>query len=438
MSSVGPAAPGVASETDERKNNCLRGGRKLSRLTIKRALDSLKGGDPVVLTCERDETTMGYLVLAAARATSRTLALQTRHGSGRVAVAIERGRLKRLRLPIVIPPDGAHLESSSEYLVSVGVKNCRSNGTPTDESLATVLALANPDTRPEDLRIPGPVLPCATNGNGVLDATDVTAAAVELMRLAELVPVAAVAPLVNQDGETQRGEELADFARTHGLLSLSLRDLVVYRNHYDGALIKRVGANLPTSFGIFTTVVFQDSTTGADSIALVTGSVDDGRPVLTRVHSECLTGDVLGSLRCDCGPQLHAALARIAQEGRGVLLYLRQEGRGIGLFNKIRTYALQDQGLDTVEANERLGFAADLRDYSLGAKILKELGMSKIKLLTNNPRKIDGFQRHGLQVVSRVPLIVPANPENQYYLTTKREKLGHLLTLEEKLIVSET
>jgi 3,4-dihydroxy 2-butanone 4-phosphate synthase/GTP cyclohydrolase II len=312
----------------------------------------------------------------------------------------------------------------------VDVRRGTSTGTSAFDRARTLRALAEPRTRSSDLARPGHVFPLRAVTGGVLRRAGHTEAVPDLCRLAGLRPVGALCEILSDDGHMMRLRELERFARRHGIGILTIRDLIAWRRRREVLVQRVVSVPLPIPEGRFTLHLYQESVENDHHVALVLGNVRNGGPVLVRVHSQCLTGDVFGSQRCDCGPQVHAALRAIARRGRGVFLYLRQEGRGIGLANKIRAYALQDRGLDTVQANVRLGFPADLRDYGIGAQILADLGLNRIELLTNNPRKIVGLEAHGLEIVRRVPLHVRPTRHNRRYLVTKRDKLGHLLGLE--------
>ncbi|RKY53764.1 MAG: GTP cyclohydrolase II, partial [Candidatus Neomarinimicrobiota bacterium] len=296
----------------------------------------------------------------------------------------------------------------------------------------TIKKLADPSSQPEDFARPGHIFPIIAREGGVLRRAGHTEASVDIVKLAGLYPVSVMCEIMDEDGNMARGEALLNLAKKFNLKIITVADLIEYRRRTE-KLVKRISeAKLPTRYGEFNIILYQDCSKGDEHIALVMGNVSDGKPVLVRVHSECFTGDVLGSLRCDCGEQLHKAMEIISKEGRGVLLYLKQEGRGIGLKHKLRAYKLQDEGLDTVEANVKLGFKPDLRDYGIGAQILVDLGVKKMRLITNNPRKIVGLQGYGLEVVERVPIEIPPNPLNEKYLLTKRDKMGHLILIDKK------
>ena len=357
-------------------------------------------------------------------ATPEAINFMTRYGRGLVCVPMTAERAAELQLPLMV--DQGEESMGTAFTVSVDARGVRT-GISAAERARTVQLLADPATRPEDLIRPGHIFPLKAKAGGVLRRAGHTEAAVDLMRLAGLQPVGVICEIMNPDGTMARCPELEVFAQEHGLVLLSVRDVIRYRMHHEQVVRPVAETRLPTEHGTFRLVGYEAIAPGEHHVALVKGEVDDGEPVLVRVHSECLTGEVFGSFRCDCGPQLEAALQHIEWEGRGVLIYMRQEGRGIGLLNKIRAYALQDQGLDTVEANHALGFPADLREYGISAQILKDLGVRSVRLMTNNPDKVRSLEGYGIEVVERVPLEIGANPSNRRYLETKRTKMGHWL-----------
>jgi 3,4-dihydroxy 2-butanone 4-phosphate synthase/GTP cyclohydrolase II len=393
--------------------------------TIELALETLRDGRPILVCMEDGDSVAGYLALAGGEARSRSIHFLTRHSSGLISAALEPRRLHDLGIPFVTTPNGGGSSGAgvTGCGVSVGLKGAA--GESSRDRARTIRALADPTVRRGVLVMPGSVFPFGIHDHGVLGRKSAFEASVDLARLAGLAPVTAMARLLHEDGQLPDHEQIRRFARRHDMPLVRVDEVRTHRS--ERRLRGGVQSRMPTRFGEFTASVYEDTVTGFHHVALYCGDVADGEPVLCRAHSECLTGEVLTSLRCDCGPQLEAALEHIAREGRGVLLYLRQEGRGIGLYNKIRSYALQDQGLDTVEANERLGFDADARDYGIAAEILRELGIRTIRLLTNNPRKIAGMETLGIRVAERVPLIIQPNTENRRYLEVKRTKLGHLL-----------
>lgn len=395
---------------------------------IEEILEEIRQGRPVLMVDDEDRENEGDFVLAAEHATPQMINLMLREGRGLVCLALTAPRAQALGLEPMVAyntdPNG------TAFTVSVDHRSAGTGISAFDRAL-TIRACLDPTTRPSDLRRPGHLFPLVAREGGVLRRAGHTEAAVDLARLAGLEPAGVICEVVAEDGLMARLPQLLELARRLGLKLGTVRDLIAYRQRREPLVRREAEAFLPTAHGEFRLFGYVDPLNGGEHLALVMGEVADGRPVLVRVHSECLTGDALHSLRCDCGAQRDAALAAIAAEGRGALLYLRQEGRGIGLINKIRAYALQDQGADTVEANERLGFAADLRDYGVGAQILLDLGVRRLRLLTNNPRKGAALARFGLEVVEEVPLWAGHNPYNRRYLRTKQLRLGHRLWQEE-------
>ena len=394
---------------------------------IEVAIAAIREGRIVVVVDDEDRENEGDLTVAAERITPDIINFMVTHGRGQVCLAMTPERLDTLEIPLEVPVNSSVRETA--VCVSIDARGKTSTGISAADRAATVLTAIGPDTKPQDLLRPGHLFPLRACQGGVLVRSGHTEAAVDLARLAGLNPSGVICEIMSKDGTMARVPELATFARRHGLLLVTIADLINYRMRTERLVRKVAEARLPTEFGHFQVVAFESLLDGETHIALVRGELGDGLDVMVRVHSKCLTGDVFHSARCDCGQQLQKAMQRIAAEGRGVLLYLNQEGRGIGLANKIRAYELQDQGLDTVEANERLGFKADQRDYGIGAQILGELGVSTMRLLTNNPRKFVGLQGYGLSVSESVPLeIVPATEFTRKYLKTKKDKLGHTLS----------
>jgi 3,4-dihydroxy 2-butanone 4-phosphate synthase / GTP cyclohydrolase II len=393
--------------------------------SVAEILDELRAGRPVIIVDDEQRENEGDLVLAAEFATTEALAFIIRHTGGIVCLGMPDEVADRLALPPMVLHNTARRETA--FTVSIEAAHGISTGISAADRAHTIRLAAHPAATASDFARPGHVFPLRARRGGVLRRAGHTEAGVDLCRLAGLAPVAALSELMHDDGSMMRLPALVEFAREHHLRVGTIADLIAHRLAGD-RFVRRVDqAKLPTPWADFTVVGYRDELTEGEHVALVLGDVGDGEPVLVRVHSECLTGDALHSLRCDCGSQRDAALKLIADAGRGVLVYLRQEGRGIGLLNKIRAYHLQDEGADTVEANEQLGFAPDLRDYGIGAQILHDLGVRKLRLITNNPRKVISLQGFGIEMIERVPLHVGQNPYNEAYLETKRAKLGHLV-----------
>jgi 3,4-dihydroxy 2-butanone 4-phosphate synthase/GTP cyclohydrolase II len=363
--------------------------------------------------------------MAAGFATPEHIAFMATHGRGIICVPMDGRALDRLGLHPMVSPSEDPMKTA--WTISVDAKRGITTGISAHDRAHTIQLLVNPSSVPGDLCRPGHVFPLRAKDGGVLRRAGHTEAAVDLARLAGLSHAGVICEIMRDDGTMARTPDLVAFARRHQLKMCTIASLIEYRRRFEKLVTREAETRLPTEFGEFTMVLYSTSIDDRTHAALVRGPVDDGKPVLVRVHSQCLTGDVFSSRRCDCGPQLRRAMEKIAAEGRGVILYINQEGRGIGLVNKLKAYALQDQGLDTVEANLALGFAPDLRDYGIGAQILVDLGLKDLRLLTNNPRKIVGLEGYGLQVIERVPLETGAHPDNAKYLEAKRDKLGHLL-----------
>ena len=392
---------------------------------IEDAIAAIRSGRMVIVVDDQDRENEGDLTIAAEKITPEAINFMARHGRGLICLAMTPERLDELEIPLMVARNTARFETA--FCVSIEARAGTTTGISASDRAATVLAAVQPATKPADLVRPGHVFPLRARNAGVLVRAGQTEAAVDLARLAGLYPAGVICEIMNEDGTMARVPQLVRFARRHDLLMITIADLITYRMRTETFVTRVASAKLPTEYGEFRLHAFENQIDGETHLALVYGEIEDGQNVLVRVHSQCLTGDVLRSTRCDCGAQLDEAMHRIAKEGRGILLYLRQEGRGIGLANKIRAYSLQDEGLDTVEANHRLGFKADQRDYGIGVQILRQLGVRSMRLLSNNPRKLVGIEGYGLSVTEWLPIEVPASTWTRRYLTTKRDKLGHVL-----------
>ena len=399
--------------------------RKSPFASIEEAVAAIRDGKMIIVCDDEDRENEGDLTIAAEKVTPAIINFMARYGRGQICLSMTGARLDELDIPLAVNSNTTTFGTA--FCVPIDLKGAGTGISAADRA-ATVLAAISPQTMPGDLARPGHVSPLRARDGGVMVRAGQTEAAVDLSRMAGLYPAGVICEIMNEDGTMARVPELTKFARKHGLLMITIADLIQYRMRTE-RLVKRVAhAQLPTEHGDFEIFAYDNMVDSMTHVALVRGDIADGKDVLVRVHSKCLTGDVFHSARCDCGAQLETAMARIAQEGRGVLLYLNQEGRGIGLANKIRAYELQDEGFDTVEANERLGFKPDQRDYGIGAQILTDLGVKTMRLLTNNPRKFVGLQGYGLAVSEAVPLEIPASESTRKYLKTKKDKLGHKLS----------
>ena len=393
--------------------------------SIDEVLGSLRQGRPIIVTDDANRENEGDLILAAEKATAETLSFMIRYTSGVICVPMEGSDLDRLELPLMTLKNTEAMRTA--YTISTDAKSGVSTGISAADRTRTIRLLSDSGTRAEDLVRPGHVFPLRYREGGVLRRAGHTEAAVDLARLAGLRPAGVLAEVVNDDGSMARLPQLFAFAQQNQLKICSIEQLIAYRRAREKLIVKEQEVDLPTDYGDFRLHLYRSLVDDVHHLALVRGTISPTAPTLVRVHSECLTGDVFGSRRCDCGNQLHAALEQIDEAGAGVLVYMRQEGRGIGLAAKIQAYKLQEEGLDTVEANERLGFAGDLREYGIGAQILVDVGVKEIRLLTNNPKKVIGLEGYGLNIIDQLPIKAPANQHNEKYLETKRLKLGHLL-----------
>ena len=393
--------------------------------SIPEAVRDIKNGKLIIVVDDPDRENEGDLVCASAKATPAMINFMARYGRGLICLPVVGERLDQLRVGAMVQHNREVRDAA--FTVSIDAVKGVTTGVSAADRARTIRTLINPKTKPEDLSRPGHIFPLRYREGGVLVRAGHTEAAVDLAKMAGLYPAGVICEIMNEDGTMARMPELKTFARRHHLKMITIKDLIEYRRRTERLVNRIVTTRLPTRFGNFAVHLYEDALNREQHLAIVAGDVAGKKNVLVRVHSSCFTGDTLGSLRCDCGEQLDRALEMIGNEGRGVVLYMHQEGRGIGLENKLKAYALQDGGMDTVQANEALGFKPDLRQYGIGAQILVDLGLSSIRLLTNNPRKIVGIEGYGLHVTQRVPLEIPANQSNKKYLKTKKAKLGHLL-----------
>ena len=396
--------------------------------SIPDAIEDIRQGRMVVVVDDEDRENEGDLTIAAEKVTPEVINFMARYGRGLICLPMTGERLDELRIPLMVRDEQNDAKFGTAFCVPIEAKKGTTTGISAGDRARTVLTAIDPGTRPADLARPGHMFPLRAVDGGVLVRAGQTEAAVDLARLAGLYPAGVICEVMDEDGTMARGPRLEAFCRQHALKLVTIKDLIQYRMRTERLVRKIVETDLPTGYGPFRIHAFESGIDGQHHVALVMGDLSAGEePALVRVHSQCLTGDIFASSRCDCGDQLHKALEMISQAGRGVLLYLRQEGRGIGLVHKLMAYQLQDQGKDTVEANEALGFKADQRDYGIGAQILVELGVKKIRLPTNNPRKYVALEGYGLEIDGRLPIESPANDANRRYLKTKKEKLGHIL-----------
>ena len=392
--------------------------------TIEEAIADIKAGKVVIVVDDEDRENEGDFLTAARNATPEVINFMAIHGRGLICAPLTESRCDELNLDLMVGKNTATHETNFTVSVDLIGNGCTTGISASDRS-KTVMALIDPETRPEQLGRPGHIFPLRAKEGGVLRRAGHTEAAVDLARMAGFEPAGVIVEIMNEDGEMARLPELTEIAKKFDLKIISIEDLIAYRLTNESLIKKEVSIHLPTEFGDFNMVAYTQINTGEQHLALVKGTWEPGEPVLVRVHSSCITGDIFGSCRCDCGPQLHAAMRMIEEAGKGVVVYMNQEGRGIGLINKLNAYSLQENGFDTVEANLKLGFKMDQRDYGVGAQIIRSLGITKMKLISNNPTKRAGLIGYGLEVVDNVPIEIPSNEHNEKYLKTKRDKMGH-------------
>lgn len=394
---------------------------------IEGALEDLRQGRMIILVDDEDRENEGDLTMAAEKVTPEDINFMAKYGRGLVCLSLHPDIVERLKLPLMVQDNRSRFGTA--FTVSIEAKHGVTTGISAADRAHTILTAVNDNGSPDDLVQPGHVFPLRSRRGGVLFRAGQTEGSVDLARLAGLKPAGVICEIMNDDGTMARRPDLDIFAKQHNLRMVTIADIIAYRMRYESFVHREAETVLPTPFGEFRAIAFRNELDNSEHMALVKGEIDPEKEILVRVHSECLTGDVFGSFRCDCGDQLKRSLNMVDQEGLGVVIYLRQEGRGIGFANKLKAYALQDKGFDTVEANEELGFKPDLRDYGVGAQILVALGVTKMRLMTNNPKKVVGLEGYGLTITDRVPIEIPPRPENVDYLLTKCEKLGHIMKI---------
>jgi len=397
--------------------------------TITEAIEDIRAGRFVIIVDDERRENEGDLAMAAEKVTPEAINFMAKYGRGLICLPISKQRLEELGIPLMVQENTS--SHSTAFTVSIEAKHKVTTGISAFDRAQTIKTVLDPKTKPDDLARPGHVFPLQAREGGILVRSGHTEAIVDLAKLAGLYPAGVICEIMNDDGTMARLRDLEIMAAKYSLNIIAITDLITHRLRHEKLVRKVAEAKLPTKFGEFIAMAYKSSVDANEHIALVKGDISGDSPVLVRVHSECLTGDVFASLRCDCGDQIGLAMQKMDEEGKGVFLYMRQEGRGIGIHNKIRAYALQDEGMDTVEANIALGFPPDLRDYGIGAQILVDLGLHNVRLLTNNPRKVVGLESYGLRIIETVPLIAPSNPYNIHYLETKQRKLGHILDIGE-------
>ncbi len=396
--------------------------------SIEEAIEDIKAGKIIVVVDDENRENEGDLLMAAEKVTTEAINFMAKYGRGLICVPMEKERLQSLDIQQMVSNNTESKETA--FTVSVDAIET-TTGISAAERATTILKLIEKNATPKDFNRPGHIFPLASKKGGVLKRAGHTEAAIDLPRLANLYPAGVICEIMNEDGTMARVPALMEYVKKHNLKIVTIADLIAYRMKNECLVEKISEAEMPTKYGDFRIMGYINKLNGEHHVALVKGNVSNGDPVLVRVHSECLTGDAFGSLKCDCGEQLAAAMEKIYERERGIILYMRQEGRGIGLMNKIKAYALQDQGMDTVEANIALGFPEDLRDYGIGAQILSELGVGKVELMTNNPKKLSGISGYGIEIVKRVSIQINHNERNEYYMKTKKEKMGHLFKFKE-------